>query len=172
MKRFFNIAIVLFLASGLFLTAQNAVASQPKIVASTSWVGAIVKAAGIDDVTVLATIDMRHPSEYDFKPSDIQLALEADYIVWAGYEPFIQRLIEVANIPEEKLIIVFTNNTPPLLRDTVLSVAQRFGTTEKASLWVEELEKLAQTLSDNATKLNVHEKRVVVQFHQRTLLNG
>ena len=85
------VALVLVVLLGL-----AAGASDLEIVASTSWVGAIAGAAGAKDVTVLAPIELRHPPEYDYKPEDIVRVLKADYVLWAGYEPFIKKMIQAA----------------------------------------------------------------------------
>ncbi|MBE1490780.1 hypothetical protein [Plantactinospora soyae] len=39
------------------------------MVASTSWVGALAKAAGATDIIVVAPGNAQHPPDYDPKPS-------------------------------------------------------------------------------------------------------
>ncbi len=78
------------------------------IVASTSWVAAMARAAGAKRITVLAPIELRHPPEYDFRPGDIIAATQAQWIIWAGYEGFIKNLIAAAQINQEKVILATT----------------------------------------------------------------
>ena len=54
------------------------------VVASTSWVAAMARAAGAERITVLAPMELKHPPEYDFKPNDIIAATQAQWVLWAG----------------------------------------------------------------------------------------
>ena len=139
----------------------------PNIVASTSWVGAIVEAAGAEKVLVLAPIELRHPPEYDFSPQDIMQASKADLVFWAGYEGFVRNLIQAAEIPETDLVKVNTNNAPPQLIDSVKSVAQLLGTTEKFEQWQKIIENLDNRLTQGALNLQTHTTKAAVQFHQQ-----
>ena len=67
----------LLMAAVLVWSAAGLAAEEPVVVASTSWVALMVKAAGIDDVTILAPIELRHHPEYDYLPSDIALVTQA-----------------------------------------------------------------------------------------------
>lgn len=165
MKERYIISLLLLFV--VFVSFSTVEASELKVVASTTWVGAMVEAAGVSDVTVLAPIDMRHPAEYDFTPSDIRLALEADYLVYAGYEPFVNRLVDAADFPQERVITVHTNNSPPILKDSVAALAKVFGTEQQYSRWEQELNALVQRLQTAASQKQIDEIRVAVQSHQR-----
>ena len=83
--------------------APNAAAlapkSQPRVVASTSWVAAFAKAAGIADVTLVAPANLQHPPDYDPKPSDLAAIAKADYVLVAGFEGFATRMKEASGSP-------------------------------------------------------------------------
>jgi zinc transport system substrate-binding protein/iron/zinc/copper transport system substrate-binding protein len=139
----------------------------PSIVASTSWVGSIVQAAGASDVQVLAPIELRHPPEYDFSPQDIIKASKADLVFWAGYEGFIRNLTEAAEIDENRIIRVDTNNAPDKLANSVFHVASLLGTTDSWELWKAQLDEISTRMLDRAQEVHTEEIPVAVQFHQQ-----
>ncbi len=139
----------------------------PILVASTSWVGAIAKAAGASNVIVLAPLDLRHPPEYDFKPADVIAAAKADLILWAGYEGFVKNLRMAAGIPEDRVVKVATNNAPPQLRASVRSLAKRLGTTESIAAWERELDELEKQMLAGAKRARTASTKAAVQFHQQ-----
>jgi len=138
----------------------------PTIVASTSWVSAIVEAAGGKNITTLAPITLKHPPEYDFSPKDIITATDADLLFWAGYEGFMKKLVSVANIDERKLERVNTGNSPELLRENVERLSKLLSTQHEATQWLVELDNVFTELKNQVASLSEEEKRVIVQFHQ------
>lgn len=162
-----KVLIVVALLLAIVFTTN---AADKSIVASTSWVGAIASAAGATDVTVLAPIELRHPPEYDYRPGDIVKVLEADYIVWAGYEPFIKKMIEATPEIENKLIQVRTTNTPDYLVPETRKLAEIFGTEESQTQWeeiyLEDMSKYKEWASLNS----VQDKKVVVSVHQNEFI--
>lgn len=165
MKRLTVMFVILMLLVG-GIAAASAAASDISVVASTTWVGAMVEALGITDVLVLAPVELRHPAEYDFRPRDIQLALDADYVIWAGYEPFIRNLVEAANIPEEQVLLVHTNNSPPILEESVAQLAASLGREEQFAQWAEQLRALAAELEAGAAAADTASITAAVQGHQ------
>lgn len=156
-------------ASGYELSAKT-VPDGPSVVASTSWVGAIAEAAGARQVTVLAPIELRHPPEYDFKPSDVIAATEADLVLWAGYEGFITSLVAAAEIPEDRVVLVSTNNAPPQLRESVRALAGTFKTMDEIAAWERELDSLEESMLDGAGQSDTRSIRVAVHYHQQAFV--
>ncbi len=153
----------------LLMMMAVTVTSQPQeviVVASTSWTGAIAKAAGADEVRVLAPLELKHPPEYDFRPGDLQRLVNADFLVWAGYEPFITRLQESAGLPPEQVVKVLTTNTPSNLVEQVTYLGEVFGTKKVAENWVKEFTSAVELMEKRAQESKLSEKRVVVQMHQ------
>jgi len=107
--------------------------SELQIVASTSWVGAFAKAAGAENITVIAPSNIQHPPDYDPKPSDLAAVSEADYILMAGFEGFAKRLQEAVGADSSKLITVMTENSPEAIHKEVTRLGELFGTQEKAA---------------------------------------
>ncbi len=141
----------------------------PTIVASTSWVGAIAEAAGAANVLVLAPVELRHPPEYDFSPQDIIRATQADLIMWAGYEGFIKQLVSAAEISQNKVIQVQTNNAPDQLAVSVEAVATLLDTKETYRQWKQQLDELSKTMLDQSEKQKTSDMKAVVQFHQQAI---
>lgn len=107
----------------------------PSVVASTSWVGALAKAAGAANVTVIAPASVQHPPDYDPKPSDLAAVADADYVLYAEFDGFAQRLKEAAGGNGE-LVPVELENTPGKIHAEVTRLGERFGTTPAASAWL------------------------------------
>ena len=66
----------------LFLPCQAA--ASPVVVAATGWAAAFARAAGAEDVLVIAPENLQHPPDYDPKPSDLMRLRDADFIVLEG----------------------------------------------------------------------------------------
>jgi zinc transport system substrate-binding protein/iron/zinc/copper transport system substrate-binding protein len=139
------------------------------VVASTSWVAAMARAAGAREVTVLAPIELKHPPEYDFRPGDIIAATKAQWILWAGYEGFIKNLTAAAGIPQEKVVLTNTNNTPPVVRESVRKLAQQLGTLDSYQAWERELSALEAELVAGAKTAGTSGIKAAVQFHHQAL---
>ena len=122
--------------------------SAPKIVASTSWVGAFAKAAGATDITVIAPSTVQHPPDYDPKPSDLVSIAKADYIMIAGYEGFAKRMQEAVGGDAKKIITVNTENSPEAIRKEVTRLAELLKTQDKAKGWLDNFDKEYAKLSD------------------------
>lgn len=135
------------------------------VVASTSWTAAIAKAAGAEDVTILAPIELRHPPEYDFRPSDIDKVSKADFIVYAGYEPFMNNLLDSADVAEENLYAVRTENTPENLKEQAGKLAEEMDTVAAFEKWEEEFDHVMDQILAEGKEQNITEKKAVVQAH-------
>lgn len=158
-------AIVRAVAVGVvwaLVTAGAAAGKEINVVASTSWVGAIAEAAGATRVDVLAPLDLRHPPEYDFKPSDVKRSMEADYIVWGGYEPFMKKVQAVAAIPDAKMVHVMTDNIPATLKQQTKALSALFGTEAAQQQWERSLDRVTERILADAQKKGLAGKKAVV----------
>lgn len=135
------------------------------VVASTSWTALIAKTAGLDNIFILAPVDMKHPNEYDFKPSDIQKVNESDMVLYSEYEPFMKKILESADVPEEDRFVLVTENTPETLNEQISSLAEKMGTTIIAERALEEIDNTFNAVLDQTAKLDAAAKRVVVQAY-------
>jgi zinc transport system substrate-binding protein len=136
------------------------------VVASTGWTGAIAKAAGADEVVILAPLDLKHPPEYDYRPADIARLNKATLLVYAGYEPFVEKLIEASGFPEAKTVQVVTLNEPEQLKQQTRIVAEKLGTLDRERVWEAEFDKVAAAIRGRAAQKGVGRIRVLVQQQQ------
>ncbi len=135
------------------------------IVASTSWVGAFAKLAGVTNITVIAPSNLQHPPDYDPKPSDLQAIGDADYVLLAGFEGFAVRMQEAVGGDSNKVITVATENSPEAIRKEVTRLADIFGTQEVAAQNLDAFENAYSTLSrDVQAQLNGTSAVVVNQL--------
>lgn len=141
--------------------------SKVVVVASTSWTGAIARAAGADEVRVLAPFELKHPPEYDYRPTDIAKLGEATGVVYAGYEPFMKKLIEAAGYPEAKTFKVMTINEPGNLKQQAKTLAEKLGTLKQEAIWEEEFDEITAEIIRQAEIKQIGKLRVLVQQHQQ-----
>lgn len=146
--------------------ASPAKGSGPMVVASTSWTALMAKAAGAGNVAVLAPAELKHPPEYDFRPSDVEKLKDAKLIVYAGYEPFMKKMLQATQTPEDKAMQVVTVNTPENLKKQTRLLAEKLGTIETQKTWEAEFDNAVSAIREAAAKQNVAGKRVLAQKHQ------
>lgn len=142
----------------LLLPAHPAPASSPVVAAATSWAAALARAAGADEVLVIAPEALQHPPDYDPKPSDLLRLRNADFIVLGGFEGFAQRLRDAAG-SRAQLVEVRLQNSPEVIRAEVLRLADLFNTRAKADGFLEAFDqehaRLGKALRDHfATRGN------------------
>ncbi|MDI6742050.1 MAG: hypothetical protein QMD11_04845 [Smithella sp.] len=136
------------------------------VVASTSWTAAIAKAAGADEVRILAPFDLKHPPEYDYRPSDIAKLRFANLLVYGGYEPFIKKLAVTAGFPEDKIIIIQTSNDPEILKKQAQMLSEKMGTQTREAQWEKAFDKALSGVREHTRKNNFRHKKVLVQKYQ------
>lgn len=146
--------------------------SKVVVVASTAWTGAIAQAAGADEVRVLAPLELKHPPEYDYRPADIARLSEATVVIYAGYEPFMKKLLEAAGYPESKIITVTTTNTPDNLKQQARLLAEKLGTQQQEAEWEIQFEQVMAEILKKAEAKNVAKTKVLVQQHQQPFVKS
>ncbi len=114
------------------------------ILATTSWTASFVEEAlphlrGFKVIT-LAGMDLRHPPEYELKPSDVLLLGNCRYFVFAGYESMIPKIKQGSLRVGGTQVQIQTVNTPKAIRDSVQKLSQLFGTEKEAAKNIERIE--------------------------------
>ncbi len=117
-------------------TSSAPTAPGPKVVASTSWVGALAKAAGASEVTLVAPADVEHPPDYTPKARDLKAAADADYVLYAETDSFAPRLIKAAGDDNELITVIPVEATPGKITSEVTRLATTFGTSDAAKAWL------------------------------------
>ncbi|TBL81112.1 metal ABC transporter solute-binding protein, Zn/Mn family [Paenibacillus thalictri] len=133
-----------------------------QVVASTSLMAYLAQAAGAKDVTFIAPAELKHPPEYDFRPSDVAKVKDAA-LVYAGYEPFMTKLIEATKVPKERLITVNVESTPASIIEAARGLAEKWGTQAQEKAWEAEFTKATAAIEEAAKKQNTKGKKVISQ---------
>jgi ABC-type Fe3+-hydroxamate transport system substrate-binding protein len=135
------------------------------VLASTSWLGAMATAAGAENVRILAPLDLRHPPEYELKPSDLAAASKADIIIYAGWEQFAEKLADTAGSAGVRTITIRTSNDPAEFKAEAAKIAQALGTEEKLEEWWSAFLPFAEDLREKVAAA-YPDKRAVVNRMQ------
>ncbi|SFC93467.1 metal ABC transporter solute-binding protein, Zn/Mn family [Streptomyces aidingensis] len=112
-------------------------AGGPVVVATTTWEGAFAKAAGAEDITVIVPPTVLHAPDYEPKPSDLAAVAEADFVLYAPFEPFAGQITEAAGSDAE-LVEVNLDNGVDAMHEEVTRLAELFGTEQAAWEWTED----------------------------------
>ncbi|MBT2525073.1 ABC transporter substrate-binding protein [Streptomyces sp. ISL-99] len=106
----------------------------PVVVATTTWEGAFAKAAGAKDVKVIVPQSVHHAPDYDPKPSDLAAVAEADFVLYAPFEPYAEKIKEAAG-SEAELVEVALDNDADKVTAEVARLGEKFGTQDAAAKW-------------------------------------
>ncbi|MFD0372445.1 ABC transporter substrate-binding protein [Streptomyces sp. NPDC127114] len=106
----------------------------PVVVATTTWEGAFAKAAGAEDVTVIVPRSVHHAPDHDPKPSDLAAVAEADFVLYAPFEPYAGKIREAAG-SKARLVEVNLDNDPARAGAEVARLGSLFGTKDAAVRW-------------------------------------
>ncbi|MFE0186620.1 metal ABC transporter solute-binding protein, Zn/Mn family [Streptomyces sp. NPDC058989] len=107
---------------------------RPVVVVTTTWEGAFAKAAGAEDVTVIVPQSVHHAPDYDPKPSDLAAVAKADFVVYAPFEPYAQKIKEAAG-SRAKPVEVNLDNDAEKVKTEVARLGKLFGTEKAAAKW-------------------------------------
>ncbi|QKW10985.1 ABC transporter substrate-binding protein [Streptomyces sp. NA04227] len=106
----------------------------PTVVATTTWEGALAKAAGARDVKVIVPSSAQHAPDYEPKPSDLAAVAGADFVLYAPFEPYAEQIKEAAG-SDAKLVQVGLDNDANKTRAEVTRLGREFGTEDAAAKW-------------------------------------
>ena len=139
----------------LLLAPTQGHAQSPVVAAATGWAAALARAAGAENILIIAPETLQHPPDYDPKPSDLLRMRDADFIILGGFEGFAQRMRNAAG-SHAQLVEVHLENSPKVIRTEVLRLAHLFGTTQKAEEYLlnfdREYANLSKTLHEHFAK--------------------
>ncbi|MEO3973860.1 zinc ABC transporter substrate-binding protein [Streptomyces sp. CAU 1734] len=107
---------------------------KPVVVATTTWEGAFAKAAGAEDITVIVPSSVGHAPDYDPKPSDLAAVAKADFVLYAPFEPYAEKIKEAAG-SSAKLVEVKLDNDAGNITAEVNRLGGLFGTSDAAAKW-------------------------------------
>ncbi|HPS13175.1 MAG TPA: hypothetical protein PLB87_07855 [Prolixibacteraceae bacterium] len=156
------IGIFIFLLLPFCTKAQE----KPRVVASTSWTAAYVRAAGVSNVVQLAPSMMEHPSEYELQIGDMEKIKKADLIVYAGYETVISQIQQSLKIDPSKFIKIETSYVESQIRSEVMKIAEKANTVKAAQLSLDLIHRSYGEAKMDIEKNGLKDKPVIVHFFQ------
>jgi zinc transport system substrate-binding protein len=118
----------------IFLSfAMTAAAAAPvRVVATNSWTAAFAAAAGATDVITLAPSELRHPAEYELRPSDVAALRGAGLIIYTGFEVMAKKLAEAAGSQSVRMLKIDADYSLPTFRVSLTAIADALGTQAAA----------------------------------------
>ncbi len=96
--------------------------------ATNSWTAAFAAAAGAADIVTIAPSDLRHPAEYELKPSDVAALQNADLIVYTGFEVMAKKLADAAGSQSIRMLQIDADYSLATMRSSILAIADLLGT--------------------------------------------
>ena len=147
-----RMSVLMFLMGWiLLLNFPSSTLAQEAVVASTSLAGAIAKAAGAEEVRVIVSSEMRHPPEYDLKPSDLLKFEGAKVVIYGGYERMVSKLLETSKNKNVLAIQINTDTSPENLISQAKKVSEVLKTEKEEQIWerkfLEKLKELQKKIS-------------------------
>ena len=164
MNRFRSLVLI-FLA-----LAMTAGAAPVRVVATNSWTAAFAAAAGAANVVTLAPSELRHPAEYELKPSDVEALRGAGLVVYTGFEVMAKKLGDAAGGRSLRMLKIDADYTLPVLRASILSIAEVLGTSEKARQNLAELEEFLSSWKAELAAAGLNGAPIVAHVFQRPLM--
>jgi len=116
-------AALVLLCGAVALGAQSPL----RVVATNSWTAAFAVAAGASHVVTLAPTDLRHPAEYELKPSDVEAIKGADLIVYSGFEVMATKLGDAAGRQSIRMLKIEADYTEAALRASLTALGDALG---------------------------------------------
>jgi hypothetical protein len=141
-----------------------------KVVATNTWTAALASAAGATTIVTLAPADLRHPAEYDLKPSDVTALQGADLIVYTGFEVMAKKLADAAGSQKIRLLQIDADYSLKTLRTSITSIASVVGTTDVARKNIAVLETFMTSWKDELRAAKVFGAPILVHAFQQPLM--
>jgi ABC-type Mn2+/Zn2+ transport system permease subunit len=148
-----------------FLNFPLTALAQEAVVASTSLAGAIARAAGAKEVRVIVSSEMRHPPEYDLKPSDLLIFEGAKVVIYGGYERMVSKLLEASKNKNILAIQINTETSPENLILQARKISEVLKTEKERQVWEKKFSERLQELQKRITLLS-GKRAVVHRFAQ------
>jgi zinc transport system substrate-binding protein len=141
-----------------------------RVVATTSWTAALASAAGAVTIVTLAPSDLRHPAEYDLKPSDLAALKGADLVVYTGFEVMAKKLADAAGAQKVRLLKVDADYSLATMRASLAAIAGVLGTQDTAKSAMAALEAFMASWKDELRRAKVLDRPVLVHVFQQPLI--
>ncbi len=163
----FAVLAALLVSLASVASAQSA---QPRVVATNTWTAALATAAGARQVVTLAPADLRHPAEYELKPSDIAVLQDADLIVYTGFETMAKRLADTAGSRKIKMVQIDADYSMKTLQASIQAIAAVLGTSDQAAASLKALQDYLDGWRAELRASGVYGAPVLVHVFQQPLM--
>lgn len=140
-------------------------------VASTSWAAAFADIAGIDEVTVIAPVNLRHPPEYEITTSDVVTINSADIFIYAGFERMMKTLGDKLANDKTQMVKVDLDNSLATVKASTEIIAKAAGTEKEQTKRYAEYEKLILNAKAECEAKGLQNLKIFVNKNQRFLAN-
>jgi hypothetical protein len=160
------LAVLVLFSCALPLAAQQ---SSLRVVATNSWTAAFAAAAGATDIVVLAPSDLRHPAEYELRPSDVASLQGADLIVYTGFEVMAKKVAEAAGSRKIRMLKIDADYSLATMRASITSIAGVTGAQSKADQSIAALESFMASWKAELKRAGLAGAPVVVHLFQQPL---
>jgi ABC-type Fe3+-hydroxamate transport system substrate-binding protein len=141
-----------------------------RIVATNSWTAAFAVAAGAKDLIVLAPTSLRHPAEYELRPSDIALLKGAKLIITTGFEVMAKRLAEAAGSRGIRVLHIDADYSLETMRSSILAIADVLETQDQARASIADLETFLSSWKQELRDDGLYGAPIVVHVFQQPLM--
>jgi hypothetical protein len=164
------VGILLFLSIFSPLAPLAAQQKTLRVVATNSWTAALASAAGATTIVTLAPSDLRHPAEYDLKPSDVALLQGADLIVYTGFEVMAKKLADAAGNGTIRLLQIGADYSLATMRASLTAIAAVTGTADFAKRNMAAIETFMGSWKDELRAAKVLGAPILVHAFQQPLM--
>jgi len=161
------LAALVLLGIALPLSAQQ---SSLRVVATNSWTAAFAAAAGAVDIVTLAPTDLRHPAEYELKPSDVAGLQGAGLIIYTGFEVMAKKVAEAAGSQKIRMLQIGADYSLATMRASILAIADVTGTQAQARASIASLESFMTSWKAELKGAGLLGAPVVVHLFQQPLM--
>ncbi|MGA2613203.1 MAG: zinc ABC transporter substrate-binding protein [Spirochaetia bacterium] len=141
-----------------------------RVVATNSWTAALAAAAGARDIVTLAPTGLRHPAEYELKPSDVAMLKGAKLIVTTGFEVMAKRLAEAAGSRRIRVLRIDADYSLETMRTSILAIADILGTQDQARDSIADLETFLSSWKQELRDDGLYGAPILVHVFQQPLM--
>ncbi len=141
-----------------------------RVVATNTWTAALAAAAGAKDVVTLAPAALRHPAEYELKPSDITRLRGAGLIVASGFEVMAKRLAEAAGSRRIRVLRVDADYSLETMRTSIMAIAEVLGPQDQARASIADLESFLSSWKQELRDDGLYGAPIIVHVFQQPLM--
>ena len=171
-KIFITMLFTAVLAAASFAKPNNSEKqkkSETVTVASTSWAAAFADIAGIDEVTTIAPVNLRHPPEYEITTSDVLTVNSADIFIYAGFERMMKTLGNKLGGENTLMLKINLDNSLATVKESTEIIAKAAGTEKIQAERYAEYEKTILNAKEECKKQGLQNIKVFVNTNQRFL---